>query len=544
VRRLCARVAARWTGGDEAGWLGGLDIAERQRATAADLNLIGTAARGDGVKDILLMGMGGSSLGPEVIARVLGPVAGYPRLHVLDSTDPAEVRARAAAIEPQRALFVVSSKSGSTLEPSLFKQYFHHRLAEAAGDVLASGQFIAVTDPGSTLEAEARAAHFRRVYHGDPAIGGRYSVLSAFGMVPAAAMGVDMARFLDRTLMMVRACSASVPPAQNPGVLLGIVIGTLAAAGRDKLTILASPAIADFGAWAEQLLAESTGKNGKAVIPVDREPLGAPDAYGKDRLFVYLRLAGDADAAQEAGIAALEAAGQPVVRIELADKEGLGQEFFRWEIATAVAGAIIGIDPFDQPDVEAAKVATRSLTAALEAKGALPAETPLYEEDGIALYTDEANARAMRAGVKKPSLGAYLWSHLDRLKAGDYFAVLAYIERSDANQAALQGLRVAVRDAKRVATCLGFGPRYLHSTGQAHKGGPASGVFLIVTRTPASDLPVPGQALTFGQVQAAQALGDFQVLAQRGRRVLRVHLSEDSPASVDRLCRAAAAALR
>jgi transaldolase / glucose-6-phosphate isomerase len=535
IRRLWARDASLWTNTGEEKWLGWLDIVERLRAKAADLALLGTAARGDGIKDVAVLGMGGSSLGPEVIARSFGPINGYPRLHVLDSTDPAEVKARENEMDLGRSLFVVASKSGSTLEPNLFKQHFHDRIAQSVGEVLASGHFIAVTDPGSPMEAQARAAHFRRIYHGDPQIGGRYSVLSAFGMVPAGAMGLDVGRFLARATAMVRACGPSVPPSDNPGVALGAVMGTLAVAGRDKLTLIASPGIADFGAWAEQLVAESTGKNGKAIIPVDLEPVGDPAVYGKDRLFVYLRLASAPDAAQDAAVGALEQAGQPVVRIELPDKEALGQEFFRWEMATAVAGSILGINPFDQPDVEAAKVATRALTAAIEKDGALPIPAPLYEEDGIALYTDEANARALKVGVKKPSLKAYVWSHLDRLKAGDYFAVLAYLERNEANTAPLQALRLAVRDEKRAATCLGFGPRYLHSTGQAYKGGSNSGVFLMVTRTPAADLPVPGQKLSFGQVQLAQALGDFQVLAERGRRALRIHLTEDSPAAVERL---------
>ncbi|MBX6321366.1 MAG: bifunctional transaldolase/phosoglucose isomerase [Rhodospirillaceae bacterium] len=535
VRRLWARDASLWTENGEDGWMGWLDIAERQRARAADLALLGTAARGDGIRDVVVLGMGGSSLGPEVLARTYAPVAGYPRLHVLDSTDPSEVKARADGIDPARTLFIVASKSGSTLEPNLFRRYFHHRLAERVGDVVASGQFLAITDPGSPMEAEARAAHFRRIVHGEPQIGGRYSVLSAFGLVPAALMGVDVARWLDRTMAMVRACGASVPPADNPGVALGVVLGTLALAGRDKLTLVASPAVAHFGAWVEQLIAESTGKRGRGIIPVDLEPLGEPGVYGNDRVFVYLRLAAAPDAAQDAAVAALERAGQPVLRLELADTEGLGQEFFRWEVATAVAGAILGINPFDQPDVEAAKVAARALTAALERDGRLPEERPLHEEDGIALFTDEANARALRAGVKKPSLKAYLSAHLDRLQAGDYFATLAYLERNEANQAPLQGLRRAVRDGRRVATCLGFGPRYLHSTGQAYKGGPNSGVFLMLTRTPAADLPVPGQLLTFGQVQLAQALGDLRVLLERGRRAVRLHLSDDSPTAVERV---------
>jgi transaldolase/glucose-6-phosphate isomerase len=326
--------------------------------------------------------------------------------------------------------------------------------------------------------------------------------------------------------------------------MLGAILGTLAKGGRDKLTLIASPAIADLGAWIEQLVAESTGKAGRAIIPVDLEPLGATAAYGDDRLFVYLRTTDAANAAQDTAVAALETAGQPVVRIDIADTAALGQEFFRWEIATAVAGAVLGINPFDQPDVEAAKVATRAVAAQVEEQGGVAEDEPLHEEDGIALFTDAANSQALRRSAATPTLEGYLKAHLARLKPGDYFGLLAYLERNAANTTPLQALRQAVRDGRRVATCLGFGPRYLHSTGQAYKGGPGSGVFLMVTRRPGVDLPIPGQRLTFGQVQLAQALGDFQVLAERGRRVLRAHLRQDTPAAVERLRQAVDAALR
>jgi hypothetical protein len=328
---------------------------------------------------------------------------------------------------------------------------------------------------------------------------------------------------------MVCACMPSVPVAENPGVVLGTILGIAASRfGRDKLTLVASPGIRGLGAWLEQLVAESTGKDGKGVIPVDLEPVGKPEVYGPDRLFVYLRLQSAPDPSQDEAVAALERAGQPVVRIAVDDPYDLGEEFFRWEIATAVAGSILGINPFDQPDVEASKIVTRKLTASYEATGALPAESPLFSGDGVQLFTDEKNATALRDAVgSSRTLAAYLEAHLDRLRPGDYFALLAYIEMNQVHERALNELRLAVRDGRRVATCREFGPRFLHSTGQAYKGGPNTGVFLQITCDDAADLPVPGQRYTFGVVKAAQARGDFQVLAERDRRALRAHLGTD-----------------
>jgi transaldolase/glucose-6-phosphate isomerase len=346
-------------------------------------------------------------------------------------------------------------------------------------------------------------------------------------MAPAAAMGIDVAKFLASAAEMVRACAADVAPKNNPGVILGAILGTAHNRGRDKITIIASPGIYDLGAWLEQLIAESTGKNGKGLIPVDRESIGAPKVYGDDRLFVYLRLESAADAGEDAAIAKLQQSYQPVVIISVADVYDLGQEFFRWEFATAVAGSIIGINPFDQPDVEASKIATRKLTDEYERTGSLPKETPFFEGNGIKLFADEKNANDLRLFTAKSSLTGYLKAHLDRLKQSDYFALLAYIEMNEEHEGLLQMARHAVRDQKRVATCLGFGPRFLHSTGQAYKGGPNSGVFLQVTCDDANDLQVPNQKYTFGLVKAAQARGDFEVLAERGRSVLRVHLGAD-----------------
>jgi transaldolase/glucose-6-phosphate isomerase len=360
-------------------------------------------------------------------------------------------------------------------------------------------------------------------------------------MIPAAAMGLDTQKFLQRTKEMVDACKPSTPVEKNPGVMLGLILGSTARLGRDKITLITSPGIADVGAWLEQLIAESTGKLGKGIIPVDRETLGAPDVYGNDRIFAYLSLEGASDAAQDAKVGALEKAGQPVIRINLADTYSLGQEFFRWEIATAVAGSILGINAFNQPDVEASKIVTKQLTSEYESEGALPAEKALVEEAGFKLFTDERNATELAKGAAGPgssssnALKDYLRAHLSRLGENDYFALLAYIEMNAEHESLLQTLRILVRDRKRVATCLGFGPRFLHSTGQAYKGGPNSGVFLQITCDDAQDLQVPGQKYTFGVVKAAQARGDFQVLADRKRRALRVHLGSDVKAGLTKL---------
>ncbi len=540
VARLWARDARLWTGADEASWLGWLDVGESELGRAAELARLAEDVRQAGFTHVLLLGMGGSSLCPEVLALTFGKQPGWPALSVLDSTDPAQVRAAEGRVDLRRTLFVVSSKSGSTLEPNIFKQYFFERVRETVGRDQAGERFVAITDPGSKLEQVARAEGFRRVLFGLPSIGGRYSALSDFGMAPGALMGVDVPRLLANAREMARACAARGPAEENPGAVLGTIMGVLAHRGRDKVTLIASPGIHDLGAWLEQLLAESTGKLGKGLIPVDREPLGAPAVYGRDRLFVYLRLDPAPDPEQDRGVAALQAAGQPVVRIAVPEPYRIAAEFFRWEFATAVAGSILGIHAFDQPDVEASKVATRRLTDEFEKTGRLPDETPILEADGIRLFADARNARELAAGGR--TLAGVLHAHLGRLRPGDYAAFLGYVEMTAAHEAALQAMRARVRDRHRVATCLGFGPRFLHSTGQAYKGGPNTGVFLQVTCDDARDLPVPGQRYTFGVVKAAQARGDLEVLAERGRRALRVHLGPDVAAGLATLGKAIAEA--
>ena len=533
MQRLWQRDATLWTGSDEGKWLGWLDVVDEQISQHDELQKIAQEVQVRGFQHVLLLGMGGSSLCPEVLRMTFGRIPHFPTLHVLDSTDPAQVKAFEHQIDIPKTLFIVSSKSGSTLEPNIFKQYFFERTKQAVGAVKVGSHFLAITDPGSKMQQVAEADRFLHIFFGRPSIGGRYSALSNFGMVPAAVMGLDTKTFLSRAAEMVRACGAGVAVEENPGAVLGIILGTAAKAGRDKVTIVASPGISDLGAWLEQLIAESTGKAGKGIIPVDRENLTSPEGYASDRVFVYVRLESGADADQDAKVLAIEKAGHPVVRISMADTYDLGAEFFRWEIATAVASAIIGIDAFNQPDVEASKVATRDLTSAYEKTGSLPAEEPVVEDSGIKLFTDEINAAELaKATGSDKSLAAYLKAHLARIKAGDYFAVLGYLQMNAEHEASLQTLRHLVRDKKSVATCLGFGPRFLHSTGQAYKGGPNSGVFLQITCDDSVELPVPGQKFTFGVVKAAQARGDFQVLADRGRRALRVHLGSNVKAGL------------
>ena len=472
--------------------------------------------------------MGGSSLGPEVLGETFGRQPGCPRFSMLDSTDPAQIMAIEDEIDLDSTLFIVSSKSGSTLEPNIFMEYFFERVGAARGRGEDRRAFRRRDRPRIGAGQAGHGFGLRPVFHGVPAIGGRYSVLSKFGLVPAAAMGLDVKRLLATTMPMEHACGPDVPPAENPGVQLGIALGIAAKRfGRDKVTIIAGAGIADLGAWLEQLLAESTGKQQRGLIPLAGEPLTAPEHYGDDRFFVYLELDGEIDPSQREAIAALEHAGHPVVRIGVKDVWHLGQEFFRWEIATAVAGAIIGIDPFDQPDVEASKDKTRALTDAYETSHSLPPEAPLFRAEGVALYADARNAAELG---RHNSLAGYLKSHFGRIRAGqksgDYVALLAYIRRDAATTAALTAMRARIRDRTRAATCLGFGPRFQHSTGQAYKGGPNSGVFLQITCDDPVDLDVPGHSYSFGVVKAAQARGDLAVLVERGRRALRVHLTD------------------
>ena len=505
ARRLWAKDHTLWAKepAEIANRLGWLTLPEAMQAQAPAIAAFVQEARAVGFEHVVLLGMGGSSLAPEVFARTFGHTAGYPDLTVLDSTHPAAVRAVEKSVNLDRTLFVVSSKSGTTIEPNSFLNYFWARVAEKSKTP--GSHFVAITDPGTVLGKHAAARNFRRVFEALPDVGGRYSALTHFGLVPAALLGVDVAGFLQVASRMAQACA--MPAAKNPGLILGAALAELARAGRDKLTFITSPALALLPAWLEQLIAESTGKNGKGIVPVAGEPLGAPEQYAQDRVFVYLRAAQDADAGQEACLKTLEAVGHPVIRIEVGNTFDLGQEFFRWEVAVAAAGAALGIQPFDQPDVELAKTLARQAMAGASQGAA--ADAPVLASDRAALQKAVAD-----------------W--LGKAKPGDYIALQAYLASNDSTDGALATLQKTLRDTMRLATTLGYGPRFLHSTGQLHKGGPNSGLFVQFLDEPSEPLAVPETGYTFAQLIQAQALGDFQALAQRGRRILRVQLGRNA----------------
>src|SRR2546421_944509 len=474
--------------------LGWLHITEQQVHRLPRIKSLAESVRAAGFKHALLLGMGGSSLCPEVFRRTFGVVPGYPELHVLDSTVPAQVRSFEKRVDLAKTPCIVASKSGTTTEPLVFYRYFFERMRQIKGEK-AGENFIAITDPGSLLERLVQENRFRAILPGVPDIGGRYSALSNFGIVPAAIMGVNVEHLLSRAERMRHSCASGVPPEENPGVILGVVMGELAKQGRDKITFVTSPVIWDLGAWMEQLIAESTGREGKGMVPIDDEPLGPPDVYGKDRLFVYIRYTAGADVAQDAKVAALEKAGYPVVRIELAELINLGEEFFLWEIATAVAGSLLGINAFDQPNVQESKEYTKNFLDEYKKNGCLPEEEPILTADGIKIYGDAANRQALKGAV---TVEDAVKAHFARVQAGDYFAGNAFVERTDASHPALQAIRLRVRDKDEVAATLGYGPRFLHSTGQLHKGGPNTGVFLQITSDDAEDLPIPAEPYTFG----------------------------------------------
>jgi len=524
IRRLWSGDKSLWTSTDEDQWTGWLRIIDAELADIQNLEALAAEVKSRKFTDVLLLGMGGSSLGPEVIASTFSDQPGWPKFHMLDSTDPAQIARTLGAIDLARTLVIVSSKSGSTLEPQILRAYVAEQIGAAVGRSETSGRFIAITDLGSPLDTEAQALGFAHTFYGAPSIGGRYSVLSKFGLTPAVASGLDIKRLLHSARLMQVSCGSDVPPDGNPGVQLGLVLGVAARSfGRDKVTFLASRGVRALGAWLEQLLAESTGKDGRGLIPVTDEPVGTPDDYGEDRVFVFLELEGAVDAALRASVTALARAGHPVVRISVPDRWALGQEFFRWELATAVAGAVIGIDPFNQPDVEASKVETRALTDAYVTRGALPEDKPIFHQNGAALFADPADAEALG---RHNTLAGYLERHFGRVEAGDYIGLLPYLDRTPAHRALLTQMRTALRHSTKAATVVGFGPRFQHSTGQVYKGGPNTGVFLQITGDDPEDIKIPDHPFTFGVVKAAQAAGDMKVLVARRRRVLRVHLKD------------------
>jgi glucose-6-phosphate isomerase len=525
IDRFWQKDPSLWTSDGEENWMGWIDIVERQQKEVGNLAELGGDIKTGGFKTVLLLGMGGSSLCPEVLAKTFGQQPGFPALHIVDSTNPAQVKAVRDKLNLKETLVVVASKSGSTLEPNILKQYFFDQMKDAVGADRAGSHFLAITDPGSKMEQVAKADGFRYIFYGDPTIGGRYSALSNFGVVAATVAGLHIGKLLDEASKAVAAAKQGL--SDNAAVQLGLILGTAANAGKDKITIFTSPEIYDLGAWMEQLIAESTGKLGKGITPVDREAIGGPEVYGKDRVFVYVKLTGTSDTSQDAKVAALEAAGQLVIRVEVSDLYEIFGQFFTWEIATAVAGSVMGINPFNQPDVESAKIETRALTTAYEQTGKLPEREPVLVAGGIGIYATETYAATLKAAAPEATLAGYLKAHLGQIRSGDYFAALAFLPMFPEHEEAIQGSRHKVRDAKKVATCLGFGPRFLHSTGQDYKGGPNTGVFLQITSEDAIDVEIPGQTYTFGVVIAAQAAGDLAVLESRGRRAMRVHLGAD-----------------
>jgi glucose-6-phosphate isomerase len=475
------------------------------------LRTFADAVKRDGFTDVVLLGMGGSSLAPEVLRAVIGVSAGWPRFHMLDSTDPAAVGA--VDTPPATTLYVLASKSGGTIEPNVLAAHFKQRLTDA-GVARWADHFVAITDPGTALHRRARNENFRDVFENPADIGGRYSALSFFGMVPAALMGQDIGEIIAWGLAMLAASEPSSAGAmENPAVALALAIGGGAGVGVDKLTLIVPPALDAFGLWVEQLIAESTGKKGKGIVPIAGEPVGDPSAYGRDRLFVRVHL--DAGGSPTSAVPAADAASVDIV---LANPLALGAEFVRWEVATAVAGALLGIDPFDQPNVQQAKDATQALLTRFKSAGSLPIPPPDRTlSNGIALTLSSA--------VKESGRAIDPEAFLSLLGEGDYFALLAYLSPADARLGAvLQSLRARVRDAARIATMFGYGPRYLHSTGQLHKGGPNSGVFLLITAAPQPDLAIPGEPFSFGTLELAQAVGDFGALDASGRRAMHAHL--------------------
>ncbi len=527
MKKIWRKDSSVWTGADEGQWLGWLDIVEQQLAQVKLFRGVADDVRAGGFTQALLLGMGGSSLCVEVLRLTFGVRADYPDMHILDSTVPAQVSATLKQLSLPKTLVIVASKSGGTTEPNVLCQYFWNEMKQAVGEQVGE-HFVAITDPGSSMEETAKRLKFRTIYYGVPSIGGRFSALSNFGMVPSAVMGLDVTAILAEAAKMVQACGSSHAPKDNPGAVLGSIMGVLSASGCDKVTIITSPLASSLGAWLEQLLAESTGKEGKGLIPVAAENLSEPNFYGKDRLFIYVRLSTAPDIRQDAAVDALEASGYPVVRIEMKDILGLSAEFFRFEFATAVTGAVLGINAFNQPNVQESKDYTKKYLTEYQETGKLPENTLLYEEDGIKLYADESNREILEKSVNgKKSLEAYLSAHLTRLSSGDYFAINAYLEREKSIETKLEELRTMVMKKHRVATTLGFGPRFLHSTGQLHKGGPNSGLFVQVTSDDGQDVEVPGEKFTFGILKQAQSLGDFLALSKRHRRLLRVHLPAD-----------------
>jgi len=562
ARRFCQRLWDRdptlWK--DEAAHrtvienaLGWLNVAAELRDEVEPLLEFADEVRADGVRHIVLLGMGGSSLAPQTLFEVFGAREGYPDLRVLDCTDPDAVLAVERELDLHETLFIVASKSGGTTETASFHSYFHHLMEQQCGDH-AGRHFVAITDEHTSLHSAAVSQGFRAVFLNPADIGGRYSALSFFGMLPAALIGLDLSRLLDDALAVAGACGPEVPCEDDPAVVLGACIGGLAREGRDKLTLLAPGPLAPFGAWVEQLLAESTGKEGKGILPVDLEPIGTPRDYGDDRLFVYLRLdddEGPETTSLDAAVETLVAAGSAVVTVSLPDRWALGGQFLLWEIATAAAGAILGIDPFDQPNVQESKDNTRRLLELYNETGELPGieREPAAVGDGAGrdgrlrvAVADGGPVEGVRPHVSaadgQECVADALGALLAAVRPADYVCLQAWLAPSAGVWAALEAARRALRDGLRVATTAGYGPRFLHSTGQYHKGGPDGGVFLQLVSRSAEDARIPDQLYPFSVLKQAQADGDLESLRSHGRRVLRVDLGTDVESGLETVVRA------
>ncbi len=538
TRKLWRRDASLWKSDPEhqkiiKNALGWLTVPETLLEHAGELQAFAERIRKDGFQSVVLLGMGGSSLCPEVFRRTFGKREGYPELLVLDSTDPATVAGTEKSLDLNKSLFIVASKSGSTTEPLMFQQYFYDKVKQLKGDQ-AGKHFVAITDPGSLLERIAKRDGYRRTFQNMADIGGRYSALSYFGMVPAALQGIDVKEILERAFRASQACERTVPAAENPGARLGAILGVLAKKGRDKVTFVTGKPIDSLGLWIEQLIAESTGKEGTGILPVAGEPLGDPAVYGNDRVFVYITTDGGANPDLEAKLKELEEAGHPVIRHVMQDELSLGREFFLWEFATAIAGAIVGINPFDQPNVQESKDNTKALLETYRQQGNLPSLEKLTEEGGAAVYCS-AETKDVLASSSGGGLTDTLTAHLARVKPGDYVAITAYLPETPEHDKLLEKIRLAIRDSSKVATTVGYGPRFLHSTGQLHKGGGDNGVFLQITINDAQELPIPGESYSFSVLKQAQALGDFHSLAKRNRRAINVNLGSDVAAGLQAL---------
>ena len=529
--RVWFRDSQVWTGRDESRWLGWLEVSEDISGVAERLTAFRGRLTTDGIRCVALLGMGGSSLFPDMVRQVFKS-KGDIELRILDSTDPAQIRTFESTIDLEHTVFVVSSKSGSTLETRMFQEYFRDRLEAAVGGDIAPSRFCVVTDAGSELDEHAGGQGFRAVFHGDAAVGGRYSALTYFGMLPAAVVGCDVERLLSKARSMADACRPSHEGLENPGVWLGLLLGHAARAGRNKLTLSVSASLSGFGEWIEQLVAESTGKSGHGVIPIEGECLGEPGVYGADRLFIGVTIAGEENTENERALDRLAEAGHPVVRFSLDSTYDLGAECYRWEFATAVAGAVMEIHPFNQPDVEGTKLITQKLVKRYEAGRLATRESSVvthkYETGEINLYAPGVYGRGLSRLVPGgATLMHALRAHLAQVRSGDYVALLAYLEWCEPYRRIIDGVRLGIRASTGAATTVGFGPRFLHSTGQVHKGGPQNGLYLVFSCADVIDVQVPGESYSFGQLKDAQVLADEDMLTRRKRRYLRLHLDGD-----------------